>query len=63
MLYEIAIGLISVAVSFVLYFSFFKYFQFDRQSNESNDEIIFDKRTDLIDKELLYVSVVRDSGF
>lgn len=59
MFYEMSIVFSSVAISFVLYFSFFKYFQNTRQTHESDDEITFDERHDLDGKELLLVSVVR----
>lgn len=59
MFYELSIVFSSVAISFVLYFSFFKYFQNNRQTHELDDEITFDERHDLDGKELLLVSVVR----
>lgn len=60
MLYEVTIAFSSVAISFVLYFSFFKLFHTERHADESDGEPAFDERIDLNGKELLYVSVVRD---
>lgn len=56
MLYELIIAIVSVAFSFLLYFSFQNFFHtiFYR-----SDKIQFVERRDLIGKELLYVSVVR----
>lgn len=59
MFYELSIAFSSVAIAFVLYFSFFKYFQTNRQVHESDDEVTFDERHDLDGKELLLVSAVR----
>lgn len=60
MIYELAIAFFSVSISFIIYFSFFKFFQNNRRSNaSSDDEIVFDERHDLDGKELLFVSVVR----
>lgn len=63
MLYEITIAFMSVAISFIIYFSFFKYLPTKRHTNESDDEIALEERHDLNDKELLFVSVVRQSLF
>lgn len=56
MLYELTIAIVSVAFSFLLYFSFRKFFQ---TIFYQCDEIKFDERHDLIGKELIFVSVVR----
>lgn len=59
MIYELSIAFTSVAISFVIYFGFFKFFQNHRQTNDvSDDEVVFDERADLDGKELLLVSVV-----
>lgn len=60
MFYELTIAIVSVAFSFLLYFSFYQFFQtiFYR-----SDEIKFDERHDLNGKELLYVSLVRMAPF
>lgn len=61
MFYELAISFASVAVSFLLYFSFFKYFQNERQT--SDDEVVPDERPDLEGKELILVNVVSYFAF
>lgn len=60
MFYELTIAIVSVAFSFLLYFSFHDFLQtiFYR-----SDKIKIDERNDLNGKELLYVSVVRRSEF
>lgn len=60
MFYELTIAFLSVAISFVIYFSFIKHFHIERHTQESDDEIVNDPRYDLNGKELLFVSVVRD---
>lgn len=60
MFYELTIAFLSIAISFVIYFSFIKHFQIERHTQESDGEIAFDPRYDLNGKELLFVSVVRD---
>lgn len=62
MFYELTIAISSVIISFIVYLSFFKKFQNDRNRNETesdDDEIILDERVDLESKELLLVNVVR----
>lgn len=56
MLYELTIAIVSVAFSFLVYFSFHNFFHniFYR-----NNEIKLDERHDLNGKELIFVSVVR----
>lgn len=56
MFYELMIAIVSSAFSFLLYFSFHNFF---RTIFYRRDKIRFDERHDLIDKELLFVSVVR----
>lgn len=65
MFYELSIAFLSIAISFVLYFSFFKYFQNPRRADDditdddiTDDDIAFDPRDDLDGKELVLVSVV-----
>lgn len=60
MLYELTIAIVSVAISFLSYFSFHDFF---RRIFYRNNEIKYDKRHDLDGKELLYVTVVRITIF
>lgn len=57
MFYELTIGVVSVAFSFLTYFSFQDFF---RRTFYRNNGIKYDERHDLNGKELLYVSLVRD---
>lgn len=54
MLYEIIISLSSIFFSFLLYYSFFKFFY-----TNDGDDVVFDRRDDIDGKELLLVNVVR----
>lgn len=53
MIYEIAISLGSILFSFVLFYTYTFVYQTD------DDDVIFDRRDDLTNKELLMVNVVR----
>lgn len=60
MFYELTIGIVSVAFSFLTFFSFHDFFH---RIFYRNNRIKYDERHDLNGKELLYVSVVRMDSY